>query len=38
MVCLAAGIQDVYKYYEDSNRFEGTHIIPVTQCEMVSQS
>lgn len=26
-VCLAAGIQAIYKYCEDSNRYEGTHII-----------
>ncbi|KAF8812306.1 hypothetical protein BYT27DRAFT_7207720 [Phlegmacium glaucopus] len=26
-VCLAAGIQAIYKYREDSNRYEGAHII-----------
>ncbi|KAM6490810.1 hypothetical protein JOM56_013773 [Amanita muscaria] len=28
VVCLAAGIPAIYKYHEDSNRYEGAHIIP----------
>ncbi|KIL63927.1 hypothetical protein M378DRAFT_163885 [Amanita muscaria Koide BX008] len=27
-VCLAAGTHAIYKYREDSNRYEGAHIIP----------
>ena len=35
-VCLAAGIQEIYKYCEDSKRFEGLHIINFAYHELVS--
>ncbi|KIL60201.1 hypothetical protein M378DRAFT_14286 [Amanita muscaria Koide BX008] len=28
VVCLAAGIPSIYKYYKDSNHYKGAHIIP----------
>jgi len=36
-VCLAAGIQAIYKYREDSNRYEGAHIIAFAYHELVSR-
>jgi hypothetical protein len=36
-VCLAAGIQAIYKYHEDSNRFEGAHIIAFAYHNLVSR-
>ena len=36
-VCLAAGIQAIYKYHEDSNRYEGAHIIPLAYHNVVSR-
>ena len=35
-VCLSAGIQEIYKYREDSNRYEGAHIIDIAYHELVS--
>ena len=35
-VCLAAGIQNVYKYSYHSNLFEGSHIIPFALHGLVS--
>jgi hypothetical protein len=36
-VCLAAGIQAIYKYREDSNRYEGAHIIDFAYHDLVSR-
>ncbi|KIM92275.1 hypothetical protein PILCRDRAFT_117680 [Piloderma croceum F 1598] len=33
-VCLAAGIQEIYKYHEDSDRYEGSHIIDFAYHEL----
>jgi hypothetical protein len=35
-VCLAAGIQKIYEYYEDSNCYKGTHIVDFVYHELVS--
>jgi hypothetical protein len=35
-VCLAAGIQEIYECREDSNRYEGSHIIDFAYHELVS--
>jgi hypothetical protein len=36
IVCLATGIQEIYEFSEDSNRFEGAHIVPIAHRELVS--
>jgi hypothetical protein len=36
-VCLAAGIQAIYKDGEDSNRYEGAHIINFAYHDLVSR-
>jgi hypothetical protein len=36
-VCLAAGVQVIYKYCEDSNRYEEGHIIDFAYHDLVSQ-
>jgi len=35
-VCLAAGIQAIYEYHEDSDRFEGAHILDFAYHDLVS--
>ena len=35
--CLAVGIQAIYKYCEDSNRYEGGHIIDFAYHDLVSR-
>jgi hypothetical protein len=35
-VCLAAGIQEIYEFRDDSNRYEGSHIIDLAYHELVS--
>lgn len=37
VVCLAAGIQEkIYEYSEDSNRYEGGHIVGIAYQALVS--
>ena len=36
-VCLAAGIRAIYEYREDSNRYEGEHIIDFAYHDLVSR-
>jgi hypothetical protein len=38
VICLAAGIHAPYKYSDDSNRFEGAHIVPFACQELVGLS
>jgi hypothetical protein len=35
-VCLAAGIQEIYKYPDHSNRYEGSHIVDFAYQKLVS--
>ncbi len=37
VVCLALGIEAIYKYCEDSNRFEEAHIVAFAYRDMVSR-